>query len=132
VASFKNRVQVANLLLGRKADPNAKAITGVTPLHLASHQGHFDVVTLLLKCRAMIEAQDQDGDTPLDGAFGSSRTTRALLQGGALCSELQRQTAKGQEANMDAKRPSSAEPSLDTVFRSCVVCWQPVCVYLHV
>jgi ankyrin repeat protein len=47
---------VAKLLLDRKADPNARALNGFTPLHIACKKNRLKVVELLLKHGASIEA----------------------------------------------------------------------------
>ena len=40
-------------------------------MQVASHQGHHDVVELLISARANLELQDEDGDTALHySAFG--------------------------------------------------------------
>jgi len=44
---MEGRNDVVEVLLGSKAEINAKTKTGVTPLHLAAEYGHKDVVELL-------------------------------------------------------------------------------------
>ena len=45
--------------------------SGKTALQVASHQGHKDIVQLLLASRASLEVKDEDGDTALHySAFG--------------------------------------------------------------
>lgn len=45
--------------------------SGKTALQVASHQGHKDIVHLLLSSRANLEVKDEDGDTALHySAFG--------------------------------------------------------------
>jgi ankyrin repeat protein len=56
---------VAALLLASKAEVNAKAIAGRTPLHLAAGGGHKDVAKLLLANKADVNAKDNGGQTPL-------------------------------------------------------------------
>ena len=56
VASHCGHVRVAKLLLDRKADPNARALNGFTPLHIACKKNRIKVVELLLKNGAHIEA----------------------------------------------------------------------------
>ncbi|XP_075976764.1 uncharacterized protein LOC142976995 isoform X2 [Anticarsia gemmatalis] len=46
---------------------------GVTPLHIASSQGNVELIQLLLKYGAPIDAQDFDGDTPLHETILSHR-----------------------------------------------------------
>jgi ankyrin repeat protein len=50
------------MLLERGADAS-------TPLHLASLQGHTDVVRMLLERNADAQAQNEHGSTPLDLAL---------------------------------------------------------------
>ena len=56
VAAHCGHVRVAKLLLDRKADPNARALNGFTPLHIACKKNRIKVVELLLKYGASIEA----------------------------------------------------------------------------
>jgi ankyrin repeat protein len=51
----KYRVQIWTVLLCR-ADPNARALNGFTPLHIACKKNRIKVVELLLKYGASIEA----------------------------------------------------------------------------
>lgn len=45
--------------------------SGKTALQVACHQGHKDIVSLLLSADASLELQDEDGDTALHySAFG--------------------------------------------------------------
>ena len=56
-----------------------------TALQWASHEGHCDVVDVLLKHKADLESQDAVGDTALHNAVYGSRLKiiTMLLQGGA-------------------------------------------------
>lgn len=56
VAAHCGHARVAKLLLDRKADPNARALNGFTPLHIACKKNRIKVVELLLKHGASIEA----------------------------------------------------------------------------
>ena len=56
---------VAELLVERKADVNAKDKTGWTPLHYAASFGHRNVAELLLTNKADVNAKDTSGHTPL-------------------------------------------------------------------
>ena len=45
--------------------------SGKSALQVASHQGHLDIVQLLLVTGANLQLQDEDGDTALHySAFG--------------------------------------------------------------
>jgi hypothetical protein len=57
--------EVAELLLAKGADVNAKNNDGFTPLHSAAAQGHKDVAELLLAKGADANAKDKDGYIPL-------------------------------------------------------------------
>ena len=56
---------VVELLLANKAEVNAKANDGGTPLHAAASGGNKDVVELLLASKAEVNAKDNQGMTPL-------------------------------------------------------------------
>jgi len=63
------RKDIAELLLSKGADVNAKANNGMTPLHLLAaalrHEYDKGVVELLLAKGADVNARDKDGKTPL-------------------------------------------------------------------
>jgi ankyrin repeat protein len=68
-----------------RADINAKDYSGVTPLHLASKQGHLVVVKQFVGLGAEINAMDKDGQTPLhlSCSNGHLAVVKELLEGGA-------------------------------------------------
>lgn len=57
---------VADLLLSRGADPNARDPWGWTPLHVAAAHGRSDVVEILLVRGADPRARDVWGQTPFE------------------------------------------------------------------
>lgn len=58
---------------------NARS-SGKTALQVASHQGHFAVVKLLLQNSAQVNASDKDGDTCLHyAAFGNQPEVNNIL-----------------------------------------------------
>jgi ankyrin repeat protein len=67
-AAVKGNKEVAEFLLTKRAEVDAKEIDGETPLHLAAEMGHRDVVELLLTNKANINATNRDGYTPLHAA----------------------------------------------------------------
>ncbi|WP_353279393.1 ankyrin repeat domain-containing protein [Wolbachia endosymbiont (group B) of Xanthorhoe designata] len=71
-AKSGNIDDVENLLNGEgKAQVNAIAKGGNTPLHLAAQNGHKDVVEFLLSKGAKVDAQSDDLSTPLHFAAKS-------------------------------------------------------------
>ena len=65
---------------------NAKNLAGKTPLHEAARIGDKDMLALLLRAGADVNAADEIGATPLVDAVntGNADTTRALLEYGAV------------------------------------------------
>ena len=67
ISAHCGHVKVAKLLLDRHADPNSRALNGFTPLHIACKKNRIEVVELLLKYGASIEATTEVSG--LGGAF---------------------------------------------------------------
>ena len=65
---------------------NAKNLAGKTPLHEAARIGDSDLLAILLRAGADVNAADEIGATPLVDAVntGSADTARALLEYGAV------------------------------------------------
>lgn len=64
-AACDGYLQIVNLLLQHKANPNLKDKQGFSPLHFAVIKGHHEVATLLLKSGANPNAENRKGETPL-------------------------------------------------------------------
>ncbi|XP_076730846.1 uncharacterized protein ankrd50l isoform X2 [Maylandia zebra] len=92
-AGVKGFGEVASLLLERGADPGHRDHDGMTPLLLASYEGHEDVVELLLEAGADVdETAGPDGSVPAAAAvtpllaaaaMGHMKTVSRLLFWGA-------------------------------------------------
>jgi ankyrin repeat protein len=75
------------LLAGEEAfDINKGDYDKRTSLHLASSEGHYDVVEYLIKCGADVNVSDRWGGKPLDDAMqkGNKRVEALLRKHGAL------------------------------------------------
>ena len=68
MAIFREHNEIAELLIAKGADANAKGGGGWTPLHIAAYEGHKEIAELLIAEGADVNAKDDDGDTPLDYA----------------------------------------------------------------
>ena len=66
IASFDSKSSTVAALLKAGADPNISDIFyNRSPLHMACFHGHKDIVSLLLKAKAKVNALDCEGNTPL-------------------------------------------------------------------
>lgn len=81
-ASFLGHRRVAELLISRGSDINAKIDSCETPLHLATLAGRKEVVELLLANKADVDAKVNSGWTPLwFAAFHGRKEIATLLLG---------------------------------------------------
>ena len=83
-------IDIAELLLAKGADVNAKTERGYVPLHAAADQGQAQLVNLLLANGADVHSRDRKGLTPLESAARSKRdpnskntVMKQLLKAGA-------------------------------------------------
>ena len=85
-AAVTNQLDIARLLLARRADPNSRGEGGYTPLHEVAAGGHLEFVKLLLEHGAKVNAKGDDGKTPLTIAIESKQVQIAefLRSRGAL------------------------------------------------
>ncbi|XP_077998099.1 E3 ubiquitin-protein ligase MIB2-like [Glandiceps talaboti] len=78
-AAQGNTSKVRDLVSKHPSKVDIKS-SGKTALQVSSHQGHLDVVKVLLSAKATLELQDQDGDTALHYAiFGNAPEVAQLL-----------------------------------------------------
>jgi ankyrin repeat protein len=82
LASMAGMVDVCRRLIALDADVNK---TGWAPLHYAASAGHVEVVKLLLKHSAYIDAESPNKTTPLMMAamYGNPQSVELLLEEGA-------------------------------------------------
>ena len=82
LASMAGMVDVCQRLIALDADVNK---TGWTPLHYAASSGHVEVIKLLLKHSAYIDAESPNKTTPLMMAamYGNPQSVELLLEEGA-------------------------------------------------
>jgi len=78
----KEREQIIQMLLHKKADPNFPDFHDYYPLHYASMYGWISSVQALLKHRANVDAANNAGETPLMLAafYGREEVVRFLLE----------------------------------------------------
>jgi len=68
LASRYGALKNVKLLIENGANPNAKSIEGLTPLHEAAKEGRKTVVEYLISKKVEINPIDKDGYTPVDWA----------------------------------------------------------------
>lgn len=79
------RVEILEMLLSKKADPNLANASGSTALIVAIENGYADAIPLLIKAGADVNKADGYGNTPLGVANNYSKTdiVEILKQHGA-------------------------------------------------
>ena len=86
----------------------------LTPLHLAVDKSHYDVIDVLLKCRAKVNALDSAGQTALHRAArdGNVQACRMLLAAGADATIVSLQGATAAQLSTESvSKLLSEEPS---------------------
>ena len=79
MAIRNQHTEIAELLIAKGTDVNAKSNRGYTPLHEASKNEKTEILELLIAKGADVNAKDDDGDTPLDYAHRRKYTEVAAL-----------------------------------------------------
>jgi ankyrin repeat protein len=88
-AAMYDHKEIAELLIAKAADVNAKVASGLhqgwTPLHWAANQGHKETAKRLIAKGADVNANDRGGSTPLHYATreGHKETIELLIANGA-------------------------------------------------
>jgi ankyrin repeat protein len=88
---YAHTKEIAELLITKGADVNAKDDDGHTPLPQAAIDGHKEIAELLIAAGADVNAKDDDSKPPLDWAIEFKETEIADLlrkHGGKTAEEL--------------------------------------------
>jgi ankyrin repeat protein len=86
---------ISETLLKAGADANAITVRGgVTPLHIAAARASVNVIDLLIRHRANINAADATGRTPVEEAIGQPENFAALVAAGGDITPLTKGTGK--------------------------------------
>jgi len=85
LASERNYIEIAKLLIDAGADVEAKTDLGLTPLHWASARNHIEIAKFLLERGADVKAKDNWRWTPLHWASARNyiEIAKLLLERGA-------------------------------------------------
>jgi ankyrin repeat protein len=78
-AANQNHTEVIRRLLGKGADPNVRAVNGVTPLHMAAREGAEKAIEMLLRAGANPGLKTAQGETPERWAVKHGQDTAARL-----------------------------------------------------
>lgn len=87
LASFFEQIDIVKLLLGNEANPNIPANNQfkVAPIHSACAISNYEIVNLLIKNGADVNAKQMQGVTPLHSAAhnGQNELAKLLIDSGA-------------------------------------------------
>ena len=87
LAAWVDQPDILSLLLQNGGDPNIGASwkDNARPLHVASRNGHAEIVRRLIAAGANVNISDDDGDTPLllAARCGSAEVVQLLVEAGA-------------------------------------------------
>ena len=87
LAALVDQPDILSLLLQKGGDPNIGASWkgNARPLHVASRNGHAEIVRRLIAAGAIVNIVDDDGDTPLllAARSGSPDAVNLLIEAGA-------------------------------------------------
>ena len=95
---------IVDLLIKVDADVDQRKKDGKTPLMLAAHGGHDDIIATLLSAQANVELRDKDGKSALD--FATKEPCVRLLRGAVAKAEA---NAKAAVVAREAARLAEAE-----------------------
>lgn len=82
LAALNGHTEVAGILLslnGGRAEVNLCNNRQQTPLHLATSQGHWSLVELLMRHKASLGFLDEDGDSVLHIAIAKSPNQQTVV-----------------------------------------------------
>ncbi|XP_065224497.1 uncharacterized protein LOC135848509 [Planococcus citri] len=85
-AAWKGCIQVVDILLENKANPNMVCSKKFTPLHFAAKFSHFDCVKALMCHGAIYNPVSENGKTPLD--YATDKEIITLLKSTNKCFEM--------------------------------------------
>lgn len=94
-------------LLEHRADVNAADEQGVTPLHLAAARGAADVINVLLKAGADMDARTREGRTVWDYAIEGGKDYQAQV----LKAESARRAAEAEKQRAAQERARTQKPA---------------------
>ena len=77
-AALLDATEIANFLIEKGADVNAKSRDGSTPLHSAAFLGHTEIAELLIRKGADVNPKNYKDETPLDASVVDWETTKFI------------------------------------------------------
>jgi len=116
VAALNDRKDVAEFLIGSKADINARSSNGSTPLHLAAGRGYLDIVLLLLNNKADLNVLDNEGWSPAHTAvvFNQKAIAELIESKGGKEIPATPMLPTLTDTHMSAKTPAEKAPPIKT------------------
>jgi len=103
-ACIQESTEVVRMIVAAKADLEAKARLGCTPIHVAATSGQVGAMDVLINAKAQLDSVTRDGETPLHKVARAMPPPQAMQQLSAATTTAGARLLLRKRAQVDARR----------------------------